>query len=232
MAIRINGRLVRERYTFATTDAGHLWFCVQVAGGDFNACYRLVPRDGRPLVAEFRLVPTAHCDDRRVNIRPDGEPLGDPEPVGAGITAGLLKTDVPIGEHIYEVLPAALKKHRDGPFGALYTLTVGELGFDPEKKPQRGRRGPKGWPDEEYARLAAAYVERCAAGSRSPVVDVATAHGMTPDGVRGSLSRARKKGLLTRQTQGRAGGQLTAKAKKLIAKTRTKRTKPTKKGRK
>ena len=225
MAIRINGRIGRERYTFATTDAGHLWFCVLIAGGDFNACYRLVPKGGRPVVAELRVVPTAHCDDRRVNIRPDGEPLGDPEPVGDGITAGLLKTGVPITEHIYEVLPAALKKHRDGPLGALYTLTVGALGFEPDKKPQRGRRGPKGWPDEEYARLASAYVERCKAGSRSPVVDVAAAHGMSPDGVRAALHRARGRELLTRQTQGRAGGELTAKAKRLLRQAQKKHTK-------
>ncbi len=108
---------------------------------------------------------------------------------------------------------------------------LADLGFDPDRKPHVARRGPKGWPDEEYAELAAAYVERCKAGSPRPAVDVAERYGMTPSALRRALGRARHRGLLTRTIGSRAGGELTPRAKALLRKRRrTKKRSKRKKG--
>ena len=201
------------------SDANEAWFHVQLRGG-WTAVYRLTPRDGRPVVAELRVLPSP------VNTKPDGEPLGSHEIPGDGLTAAILKDEVIIGRHIYEYLPDHLRQTRRGVGSApvrvggrastLYDALVGSLSFDLESKPPRTRRGPKSWPDEDYARLAADYVQACESGSRSPVADVAKAREMKTSALRAALDRARKRGLLTRETGGRAGGQLTPKAKALL----------------
>ncbi len=218
----------RTRFRLGTDSTGALWFAVALEGS-WTACYRLRARDGRPVVIELRIVPTP--PDEVVNLSTDGEPQGHHEAPGDGLTAGILKDQVVMGRHVYELLPQALRMaSRKGQLGGeLFSEMVGALGFDPDSKPRRGRRGPKGWPDEDYVRLAVDYIARCESGSRSPVADLAETRGTSVDAVRQALYRARKRGLLTRQKKGRAGGQLTAKAKKLLRKARTK---PTKKGRK
>jgi hypothetical protein len=131
-----------------------------------------------------------------------------------------------MGRHIYELLPAWLRRLKHG-VGAtpvkvgdrdstLFDALVGSVGVDPERKPRRGRRGPKGWPEVDYARLAADYVTACESGSRSPVADVAKVSGMTVSALRAALRRAQARGLLMRQTGGRAGGQLTPRAEALL----------------
>ncbi|MGH9380853.1 MAG: hypothetical protein ACRD2Z_09610, partial [Thermoanaerobaculia bacterium] len=188
-------------------------------------------------MAELRVVPTPPPDAEGrpvvVHFRPDGEPLGHHEPPGDGLTAGLLKDELVVGRHIYEYFPRALRQARDSAVWSLpvvfegkdgevkqettlFDLYFGSRGFDPEVKPKRPRRGPKGWPDEDYARLADAYLKACESGSRSPVADVAAERGMTADALRQALHRARRRGLLTRQTTGRAGGELTPRARALL----------------
>ena len=196
-----------------------MWFCVELRGG-WTACYLLRGRDGRPVVVELRVLPSP------VNTAPDGSPVGHHEAPGDGLTAATLKDRVVMGRHVYELLPAAMQQSRGG-VGAtpvrdaegrqltLFDAFFGALGFNPSAKPRRGRRGPKPFPDRHYAALAADYVDACSSGSRSPVKDVATARGMTPAALRTALHRARNRGLLTRQTAGRAGGQLTRRAKRL-----------------
>lgn len=217
-----------RRYRFATTaDGQNLWFCLALKEG-WTACYRLLPRDGRPVVVEVRVVPTP--PDAVVNIDEDGNPVGHHEPPGDGLTAAILKNRLVVGRHIYELLPDALRRVRstvgsypftlpDGTETTLYEAVVGALGFDVDKKPKRGKRGPKPEPEEDLAELVAEYLEACKTSSR-PVVDVAEARGMTPGAVRGAMYRARKRGLLTRQTAGRAGGKLTKRGKAALRRKR------------
>ncbi len=190
-------------------DRNEAWFYVELRGG-WTAVYRLIPRDGRPIVAELRVLPN------EVHTTANGEPFGGHEIPGDGLTAAVLKDEVVMGRHIYELLPAWLRKNRHSHFFTRFHALLASLGFDFEKKPRRGRRGPKGWPDEDYAQLADDYVRACKSGSRSPVADMAKARGMKDTALRAAVSRARKRGLLTRQTGGRAGGQLTQRAKALL----------------
>jgi len=211
------GRRATRVSLVGNPDHNEAWFSVELRGG-WTAVYRLIPRDGRPIVTELRVLPS---DEKvlvgaPVHTTANGEPLGGHEIPGDGLTAAVLKNEIVMGRHIYELLPAWLRKNRHSHFSTFFASLLGSLGFDLERKPRRGRRGPKGWPEEEYAQLAADYVRACESGSRSPVVDVAKARGMKDSALRAALSRARERGLLTRQTGGRAGGQLTPRAKALL----------------
>jgi hypothetical protein len=65
--------------------------------------------------------------------------------------------------------------------------------------------------DRYYAAWAAHYVTT-ATSSRRPVADIADRFGVSRDSVRDRLNTARGRGMLTRGSHGRAGGQLTDKA--------------------
>jgi len=76
------------------------------------------------------------------------------------------------------------------------------------------RPGRRGRSARDYAAIAALYVD--AYGSGTEVKDVADALGYSTASVRNFLSEARRRGLLTRVGQGRAGGELTAEAIELL----------------
>jgi biotin operon repressor len=77
--------------------------------------------------------------------------------------------------------------------------------------PKRMRR------DERfYAEMAAAYAEAVSAGNNRPVDTIAEALGRSRNTVKDVIREARARGLLTQTTHGRAGGRLTAKARKLL----------------
>jgi transposase-like protein len=209
----------------------HIWFIVPLKGG-WRVAYRLFPRDGRPFVAEMRVypyegdLPGLNPGEWAVELR--GLEADVPE---SGITSSLLNDQIALGRHVFDDFPASLRTARDGAVGrmpltvggritTLYDSLLGGLGFNPDVKPRR--RGPAGWSDSEYVRLAQQYLERCKAGSRSPVKDLAKAHGMTEVAARAALHRARQRGLLSRQKQGKAGGELTPRAKNLLRKLRRK----------
>ena len=202
----------------------HLWFILPLKGG-WRVAYRLFPREGRPVVAELRVYPYA---GDLPGLKPGDwavELLGfEAEVPGDGITASLLNEQVVLGQHVFEIFPRALRRTRDGVGSTpvrdrdgnvitLYDALLGGFGFDPGVKTRR--RGPKGWSDLEYATLAQEYLDRLRA-SRSPVKDLAEARGMSEVGARAAVHRARNRGLLSRQKQGRAGGELTPRAKALL----------------
>jgi hypothetical protein len=74
--------------------------------------------------------------------------------------------------------------------------------------PDPTKRGARD--DTYYATWAAHYV-RLAGVSSAPVAELAEKFGVTRDRVRNVLHLARQRGLLTRGTHGRAGGELTPK---------------------
>jgi len=75
-----------------------------------------------------------------------------------------------------------------------------------------GRAGPKGWGEEFYQDVARAYLEALQSDPRRPIERVLRRYpGYTPANVRDWVAVARRKGYLTRTTQGRPGGQPTEK---------------------
>lgn len=76
------------------------------------------------------------------------------------------------------------------------------------------RPGRRGRPDEEYARLAAAYVRLL--GESKPVEALAEQEHLSQSQVRNLLSEAKRRKIITRPGQGRAGGQLTKYGRSLL----------------
>ncbi|MGH2597262.1 MAG: hypothetical protein ACRDH7_15065 [Actinomycetota bacterium] len=198
------------------------WIEVQVEP-QWMAAYRIVVKDGRPVVAEVRLFPSE--DDHRIPGRWSNKPDAVPEGGLSGRAIRQLRLKDPIG-----LLPKLMQniRRRHGQEAAAQLL--GRFGLD-RKVPIAPRRpGRAGRPDLFYARWAAAYVALVEAGSRQPVKDLAEDPPIPIEGyvskgqhasvesVRGIINEARKRRLLTRPPPGKPGGRLTAKAKTILAK--------------
>jgi hypothetical protein len=82
-------------------------------------------------------------------------------------------------------------------------------GFRDARRP--GRRGRS---EAEYAAVAAIYVDHLA--TPAPVEETAKELNYAPSTIRAILHKARRLGLLTEERQGKAGGHLTDKAKRLL----------------
>lgn len=191
-------------------EVSSLLFVVPIPGG-WEIKYRLIPDDqGRLVVAELHVTPT----DQEAPVPHDG------------ITAGLLKDHLTISSHIYELLPARLRNERDDMGDRLENDEAFKQFckfFNPDAKPRGDRRGRKPWPDEEYAELAAEYVQLCRKGQRAPARLLAEKRGMTPGALRAALRRARARALLTPTTAGHAGGELTEHGRRVLRKSRRRR---------
>jgi hypothetical protein len=77
------------------------------------------------------------------------------------------------------------------------------------------RAGRRGRPDLYYARWAAAYTEALAQ-SAHPVDDLAAQYNLSPSQIRNLVHASRKRALLTASPPGRAGGELTPRARQLL----------------
>jgi hypothetical protein len=90
------------------------------------------------------------------------------------------------------------------------------LDIDLQEFARNPRPGRKGRPDVFYARLAAQYVELLKSTS-TPTKDLAKLRNYSDSSTRDLLNQARARGLLTRSAKGRAGGELTEKARELLS---------------
>lgn len=82
---------------------------------------------------------------------------------------------------------------------------------------ERPRTGSAGRSDKSYVALAAMYVRAIEAGEEHPVRAVALQMQLGDRTVRNYLFKARERGLLTSLGRGKAGGQLTDKAKEMLS---------------
>lgn len=80
----------------------------------------------------------------------------------------------------------------------------------------RGRPGAAGRGDAQYAAIAAGYVGMLDAGEAHPVAALAADLSLSEKTIRNYLFKARERGLLTSLGRGKAGGQLTNKAKEIL----------------
>jgi hypothetical protein len=200
-------------------------------GEDWIAAYRLVPKNGVPVIGELRVFPAE--PHRPGPGRWSGEWLG----VGAsassgGLTARLLRR-VPTTPHV-RLVADLLRKWREEMGGdrALRRLWGDAPSLPDDARPQphptptgtaraTGKRGRKGRPKEEVARIAAAYSSAIAIGSRRPVRDVVQKLRLDSSQVRDVIYRARKLGFLTRTTSGIPAGILTPAGEGLLPRGRT-----------
>jgi hypothetical protein len=102
----------------------------------------------------------------------------------------------------------------------LWARRTTEMGFTKDFVRHPGRRGRD---DLFYAGLAARYVGLLAAGSQAPIRDLArelrdAGHNFSDEYVRQLINNARgRRDLLTEAPPGKAGGELTPKARRLLA---------------
>jgi len=101
----------------------------------------------------------------------------------------------------------------------LWAGRAAEMGFTKDFVRHPGRRGRD---DLFYASLAARYVSLLAAGSQAPIRDLArelrdAGHDFSDEYVRQLINNARgRRDLLTEAPPGKAGGELTPKARRLL----------------
>lgn len=89
------------------------------------------------------------------------------------------------------------------------------LDFDRSELGGSRRPGRAGRPDLFYAEWAARYVTAMRE-TGPPLPRLAEEHGFNTSTIRGFLNEARRRGLLTQAPLGRAGGELTEKARELL----------------
>lgn len=185
------------------------WFEVAVGAG-WVAAYKLEAQAGHALPVELRIfrgrISEAH---RRPGTSPPTDASGN-----TGITSRLLR-EIPVADHM-KMAREALSE------GAERRLGVEALwGFLPSREGPPGTRGRARTDDVFLARLAARYVALVNGGSTRPNVDMAetsTAEGAPYDRryFRDQIHEARRRGLLSAGSDGKAGGVLTPKARRLL----------------
>jgi hypothetical protein len=95
--------------------------------------------------------------------------------------------------------------------------SVGRQGFTKASLREPKRPGRKGHDDGFYAGIAARYVTLVAEGERNPSLAIARERRTAPSTATGWVSDARNHhGMLTLAPPGRAGGELTPKAKRIL----------------
>jgi hypothetical protein len=178
------------------------------------AAYRVVPVDGRPVIAEVRLFP---AEPRRDPGRWSAETLGSGATVPLGGLPFAAVRALKPSKHLHATWPQVVNVMRKVAGGA----PLERQGFtEPAQLPPR-RPGRRGHDDLFYASWAERY-ERAASSSRRPIrvlVEEFEAEGRSfTDGyVRDVVHRARKRGFLTGEEPGRGVGKLTPKARRVLA---------------
>jgi len=182
------------------------------------AAYRLQIQDERPVISEVRVIP-AEAEE------PPGQWSRSPSSIPPGGLPGTVLRRLRIGDAL--ALFRDIESRWESEFGEAMTerifhrhgaRSVGKAA----RRPGRGGRS-----DAFYARWAEAYVELLARGSRSPIKDLAADPPIAIDGfdpsestkarntVRGLIREARRRGLLSEGTRGKAGGKLRGRAVEL-----------------
>jgi len=187
-------------------------------GEDWIAAYRIVPKGGQPAVAEVRLFPD---EPKRSPGHWSKEPASVPVWGLPGTLLGKLRLTHALRK-FGELVEDADNK-TDGYFSAQVLKRFGLRKSDRHASARPGRGGRD---DLFYAIWAAAYVERLLAGDRTPVRSLGEDPPIELEGapsplsrntVRGILADARSRQLLTTAPPGKAGGELTTKASKILA---------------
>ena len=179
---------------------------------EWVAAFRLVVQDGQPVVGEVRVFPAENIDAARPD---DGSwsaaALGRRAKVPAGgMRARLLKNDVKWGpvedliRQLAAVAPVILEHVNDENLGELFS-----------KASKQGAR-QRGKPDSFYAKIAKEYVRLLGQRIRNPIGKLAESRNTPQPRMRDMVHEARRRELLTRKSQGVAGGQLTQKALQVL----------------
>lgn len=170
--------------------------------------YRIVEQDGAPVIAG-------------VEIRPGGPPRPRAAAYGGNPATRPSDDDVPVppggltARHVRAMRPGqalADARRRLHFLRDHHPIMLGDHRFGDDDPP---KSGPRDW---WYAQIAALYLDVIAGGSRRPRLEVAEKLGTSYSEkyVRDVLFKARERGILTGVGQGRVGGNLTDKGRRLL----------------
>jgi hypothetical protein len=175
---------------------------------DWDAYYRFVPQDGNPVLAEVRLLPRPRkqADDRALlkslrSVEGSARARGEP-------TAKALRSISATKAHYYLRVHAGMEKPTAEVFAA-FARSVLEQDHRPDRK-------GAGHPPEWWAAWAQMYVD--AARERRDAIAAIRERlpQYTREYVRDQVFNAREKGYLQTVGQGRVGGALTEKARRVL----------------
>jgi hypothetical protein len=190
----------------------HSWVEVSLTE-EWRCALRLAVQGGAVVVTELRLFPLEEWRGRPRGTW-SGEWLGLKASVPPqGVTARLLR-QVTLG-HV---------QHQVSEFIAWARRTYGRTPFEPERWlggplriPRRpGRRRRPGPTDAFIVQVAARYAAALITDPRRPIPAAAAQLELSAREVSRLVFLARRRGLLPKTKQGRAGGSLTAKARRLL----------------
>lgn len=193
-----------------------IWVETPVERG-WVAAYRIVLRERQPLVAEVRVFPDEPGHDA-------GRWSEEADTVSPGGVPGRALPKLRLRDAMI-LFPQVIERWNRASGGRLGTQVLGRFATSgsPEAVPRRPGRA--GRPDRYYAIWANAYVDRLREGSATPVKDLTTAPPVvlgvgageaSEATIRDTLTEARERGLLTSSPRGKAGGELTPKALRLL----------------
>jgi hypothetical protein len=185
------------------------WIEVTLPGGAWRLALRVATQAGRMVVSELRVLPLEDYKGR-----PPGTWSGEwrrPHKVTVppgGITARLLRR-IRLGD-----IGRHARAYMTSPSGwdAFGRLLGGEL-HTPRRPGRARRRAPD---DISLAQIANSYRDVRQTAPRRVIVALAAQLRLDEREVSQLVYRARKRGLLTSTKQGAAGGELTAKARRLL----------------
>lgn len=210
--------------SFGENDRGHLVGDVRWRAAP-GAVFQLeLTRDGRLIEWRARADEGRALSARQLRAAPVGamersirrkaeavaSALGEVAELARQVMAGIepdLNDPDPI-EQAYAAAHAVLSRRLPG--GERYAASLADFA-------ERPRTGPAGRSDQSYAALAALYVQVIAEGAERPIGAVAGRLGLAQKTVQNHLYKARERGLLTSLGRGKAGGQLTDKAKEMLS---------------
>ena len=206
-----------------------LWIEDAIDGGPWMLAARVMPdANGNPIIGELRVFPK---ESRRPTDRPgqwsaQARGIAAPVPRG-GLPATILRRRIRLSDYESHVRRAfgplaellrdpfrLASDHPDHPVAEMLTNLIG-AGFvlRPSTPSQPGAVGRRPVPDIEYAQLARDYV----AAGKNPIAELAQKWKKSPIWITSRVARARRRGFLTKaSTQGKAEGQLTAKAEAIL----------------
>ena len=158
---------------------------------------RMAMQGGRRVVSELSIVPTSGT-----------------VPAG-GITARLLRR-VKVGQFARGLQQAITKYFGADAADQLFDNQGWSSGKRARRRPQHRRVD-----DRYYAELARDYVTLWQQGDRKPTNTLARLRDVRPEHIRSHIHLARANGFLSETTRGTAGGSLTRKAERELAKKDT-----------
>jgi hypothetical protein len=164
---------------------------LEIEDAPWRAIYTIDSHGGRTVISEIRFEPS--------------DATASPAPLPAQLARDLLRP----GQALQEAEAALAMRFHPVVLADWHGIDAAQLGIE-----RRGKRRP----DYFYAAIASHYVEALASNPSRPLA--ATASRLPPgygsSFVRDALDEARKRELLDRPGQGRAGGRLTPQGLKVL----------------